>query len=327
MTEDERWTMKGLSREDPECILTVEELESYIEKIGFLPFFRCEIPGFSVEEHTAAEDWWTDDPQRDPWEWRKILAARGKVAYGKFFDRKAGFIAKAWFPAFANYRRDGYDFDARWDDELASNKSKKIMNLFAEEHSDRELFSFEVKAQAGFGKSGEKNFEGEITNLQMQTYLCIRDFRRRENRNGHEYGWGIAVYCLPEHIWGYDHVTSCYREEPRKSAERIYARLRELYPDAENRDMRKVVGMHESEGRSKKKDLPYPDNLIKALHIEGLSAETMTADQKAGLEVAVGQLRDKQKAVLQMKYQENMKNDSILSRKYPGNDGVRLEGT
>ena len=34
-----------------------------------------------------------DDPERDPWAWRQILAQRGHVAYGKFFDRKAGFIS------------------------------------------------------------------------------------------------------------------------------------------------------------------------------------------------------------------------------------------
>ena len=36
----------------------------------------------------------------------------GKVAYGKFFDKKAGFISLEWLPYFANYRRSGYDFDA-----------------------------------------------------------------------------------------------------------------------------------------------------------------------------------------------------------------------
>ena len=38
------------------------------------------------------------------------------MAYGKFFDKKSGFISKKWFSYFANYRRDGYDFDALWDE-------------------------------------------------------------------------------------------------------------------------------------------------------------------------------------------------------------------
>ena len=41
---------------------------------------------------------------------RAIIARRHDIVYGKFFDKKAGFISKKWLPVFANYRRDGYDF-------------------------------------------------------------------------------------------------------------------------------------------------------------------------------------------------------------------------
>lgn len=311
MNEEERWTMQGLDWDDPGCIHTAEELEAYITEVGFLPFFKNEIPGFSVEEHTASECWWSGDPQTDPWEWRGILAAGGKVTYGKFFHRSAGFISRDWFPAFANYRRDGYDFDALWEDELASHRAKKIMDLFAEELADRELFSTEAKQLAGYGKGGEKNFEGEITSLQMQTYLCIADFRRRKNKKGQEYGWGISVYCTPEHLWGRDFVTSLYREEPAASAERIFSRVRDLYPGASERDIRRILGIRRAGESAEKKILPYPDNLVKALRIEGLSADRMSEDQLLGLVVAVGQLREKQQRVLDLKYREGRTNEQI----------------
>ena len=128
--ESGTWIMYGVSREDPECIHTVDEAVEYINKEGFLPLFKNEIPGFSLEERTAPEYWWSGDPKSDPWEWREIIARSGKVAYGKFFDKKAGFISKQWFPYFANFRRDGYDFDALWDDEKASIRQKKIMDFY-----------------------------------------------------------------------------------------------------------------------------------------------------------------------------------------------------
>ena len=87
---------------------------------------------------TTEKYWWSEDPQRDPWVWREIIARRGDIAYGKFFHNKAGFISKKWFPYFANYRRAGYDFDARWDDELASFRQKKIMDLFMDDRIDEE---------------------------------------------------------------------------------------------------------------------------------------------------------------------------------------------
>ena len=119
-----------------------------------MPLFKNEIPGFSLEERTAPEYWWSGDPKSDPWEWREIIARSGKVAYGKFFDKKAGFISKQWFPYFANFRRDGYDFDALWDDEKASIRQKKIMDFYLEENAEAEYFSSELKKKAGFGKGG-----------------------------------------------------------------------------------------------------------------------------------------------------------------------------
>ena len=192
------WQMRGIPASDPRCLHSAEELEALVEEIGFLPLFAGEVPGFSAEERTAPESWWTGDPKTDPWEW----ARRGNVAYGKFFDGRTGFLSKKWLPVFANYRRDGYDFDARWDDELATWRQKKIMDLFLEENADAERFSFEVKEKAGFGKGGEKNFEGTLTSLEMETYLVCSDFRQRKNKKGEAYGWHIAVLATPEHLFG-----------------------------------------------------------------------------------------------------------------------------
>ena len=75
-----------------------------------------------MEERTVPAYWWSDDAKRDPWKWREMIAGSGRIAYGKFFNKKAGFISQKWLPYFVNLRRDGYDFDARWDDELASNR-------------------------------------------------------------------------------------------------------------------------------------------------------------------------------------------------------------
>ena len=124
--ENGEWIMRGLDWDNPYRIRTPEELINYINQVGFLPLFANEVPGFSAEEHVSPLFWWTGDPEQDPWLWREIIARSGKVAYGKFFNRKTGFISKEWLPAFANYRRNGYDFDALWDDEMASFREKKI---------------------------------------------------------------------------------------------------------------------------------------------------------------------------------------------------------
>ena len=247
--EDGVWIMRGLDWDDPYRIRTWQELINWINEVGFLPLFANDIEGFSAEEHVSPDFWWTGDRDEDPWEWREIIAAGHQVAYGKFFDGKAGFISRDWLPYFANYRRNGYDFDARWEDGLASRREKKIMDLLTakDDNGDtvfttEEILSTELKKKAGFGKGGEKNYPGIITGLQMQTYLVTVDFHRRRNKRGEEYGMAVSVMLPPEAIWGYESVTRAYSESPADSRQRIADRIREQFPGADEAGIEKMIG-------------------------------------------------------------------------------------
>ena len=100
---------------------------------------------------------------------------------------------------------------------------------------------FELKPAAGFGKDGYKNFDGCMTALQMQTYLVIRKFECRRSKKGQSYGMPVSFYQKPEALWGYEHVTSAYREEPAVSAERIFRRAREWFPEGTDAALRKIL--------------------------------------------------------------------------------------
>ena len=241
----DEWIMKGCAWESPECMHTPEELIALIEEIGFLPLFSNNIPGFSAEEHTWLKGWWSGEAADDPWEWREILAGDERIAYGKFFDRKAGFISRQWFPVFANYRRDGYDFDALNDDGLVPYRHKKIMDALEvdEQMTGIALLSCELKEKAGFGKNGEKNFDGVLTVLQMQTYLLMSGFRQKRNKRGEGYGWRLAVLETPETKWGYDFVSSGYQEKPECSWDKIWKRVLQFFPEADERDIQQILGI------------------------------------------------------------------------------------
>lgn len=239
--------MRGLEWDNPYRIRSWQELVKWINEIGFLPLFANEIEGFSAEEHVSPDYWWTDVAEEDPWAWREIIASSHEVAYGKFFDKKAGFISLEWLPYFANCRRDGYDFDARWEDGKASRREKKIMDFFIsddeeEPFKDIYILSSDLKKQAGFGKGGEKNYNGIITQLQMETYLVVSDFQRRKNKKGQEYGMPVCVMLPPEKLWGYKSVTSAYSENPTDSWERIYNHVINMYPQANEKDVIKLIG-------------------------------------------------------------------------------------
>ena len=247
--EDGQWIMRGLEWNDPYRIRSWQELVNWINEVGFLPLFANEIEGFSAEEHVSPDYWWTGIREEDPWEWREIIAASHQVAYGKFFDQKAGFISLEWLPYFVNYRRGGYDFDSRWEDGLANRREKIIMDMLTGTDDDGDMtfpddqiLSTELKKKAGFGKGGEKNFPGIVTALQMQTYLVISDFHRRVNKRGGEYGMPVSVLLPPEAIWGYETVCSAYGEDPAVSGQRIANRITELFPNAADTGIARMLG-------------------------------------------------------------------------------------
>ena len=107
---------------------------------------------------------------------------------------------------------------------------------------DIRILSTDLKKQAGFGKGGAKNYPGITTSLQMQTYLVITDFIRRKNKKGAEYGMPVSILQPPEAVWGYEMVTEFYKEKPEESWDRITERLREVFPESDEREIIRVIG-------------------------------------------------------------------------------------
>lgn len=235
---DGDWNLKGCRPSDPFRLKSVEETVGFILKTGFLPLFSVGIPGFSLEERVPAFDWWTDDPERDPWIWRMRIAERENIAYGKFFGRKAGFISREWFPAFANYRRDGYDYEGFYEDGKMKNGARKILNTLElnEDAVGLELMSGQIRKKAGV----EKGFDNLLIDLQMQSFLLISGFRQKKNRHGEEYGWHLPSFMTPETKWGYDFVNSV-DEDPERSGEKIILQICQLYPEADRSILKKVM--------------------------------------------------------------------------------------
>ena len=217
-----------------------------VSHFGFLPFFANEIEGFSVEEMTPRKLWFTDIP--GPWEWKGPVISEGDCVYGKFFDKKAGFVSNKWFPDFANLRRDGYDFDARFEDGLAGNREKYLYDLIASRHS---ILSKDAKIIGGYMKpksSGRDDwkprtgFDTTITKLQMQCYVITSNFEYEISKTGESYGWGIARYAVPEEYLGKVFSKKVYARTPEQSRQRILRHLRKVLPDVEINYLERLTG-------------------------------------------------------------------------------------
>ena len=61
------------------------------------------------------------------------------------------------------------------------------------------------------------------------------------DRNGNEYGWGVAEYSTPERFMGSDFTDHVYEREPEASYERIRQHLHEILPDADDQAIVKLL--------------------------------------------------------------------------------------
>ncbi len=216
---------------------SADDIVRLVKEIGFLPFFANDIEGFSIEENCPRELWFSENAD-GPWEWKGPIARSGKCVYGKFFGGKAGFVSLEQFPELVNYRRNGYDFDARYDDGLAPRKDKDVYDTIT---SSGSILSKKLKDACNYRKGGNKGFETVITRLQMQTYVNIADFVYMHDKHGNVYGWGVAEYSTPEALFGYETVTSAYKHEPQKSKELLFTRLGRLLPDVTEDKIIKLI--------------------------------------------------------------------------------------
>ena len=212
------------------------QLSALIQEVGFLPLLRSSVGGFSAEEVVDDDCRYVVFPDGGwnwpLWKWKGPIVAEGNCLYGKFFDSKAGFISRAWWPDFCNYRRSRNPAPAE------NSIEDVILTTLASEGS---LITRELRAACGFtGPKMRSRFDAYVTRLQMACRIVTEDFVYPQDRHGHEYGWGWALLTTPEALHGRE-ACRCART-PEESYERLHAHLHRLLPDATERQITKLLG-------------------------------------------------------------------------------------
>ncbi len=229
-----------------ETIESAAGIEQLAMRWGFLPFFRCSIPGFSIEEHTAPGYWFSAETD-GPWEWKGPVIREGHCAYGKFFRQKAGYVSLEWLPHLLNYRRSLQyakdDDKAALDDlvlqTIGSEGSATVKELRQLLGLSRRLRHREASELVDNLPLTEKiSLEPILTRLMMGLHVVIADFEYNTDRHGRTYGWGVARYTTPEALYGKQHA-GCTPEESRR---RIVQHLRRLLPQASEKQIQAFVG-------------------------------------------------------------------------------------
>ena len=211
------------------------ELMEYIHSIGFLPLLSSGIYGFSAEEvvddecrYVVYPDGGWDWPL---WKWKGTIVTEGNCVYGKFFDGKAGFISREWWPDFCNYRRS-----RRPAPEEGSIEESILMTL--EEHGS--LITRELRAACGFsGPKMRGRFDAFVTRLQMATRIVTEDFVYPRDRHNRPYGWGWSLLTTPEQLYGHE-ACMCHHT-PEESFQRLMAHFKVILPAASEQQILRLL--------------------------------------------------------------------------------------
>ena len=218
-------------------IKSQQDLVEAVNLCGFVPFFKNAVPGFSIKERIDPAFWFPEEGE-GIWEWKGPVIKAAGCAYGKFFEKKAVFISRDWFPDFANLRRGGLTFAEGYDYGLISFTEKNLYRLVEERGP---MTSKELKYLLGYGKEAKKGFDPLVARLQMQTYLVISDFVYQRDKYGLPYGWGVAQYASPERLFGEDFADEAYARPPEESYARILTHLSALLPHADEKQLIKLL--------------------------------------------------------------------------------------
>ena len=212
-------------------LTSAEKLEDCIAYYDFLPFFSNEVTGWSIEEKTPSRLWFTEEP--GPWEWKGPIARQGNFLYGKFFEKKAGYIDRTVFGRFSQIRRSLPR--SRNDKTLARELWLADFMSYGEAVLSpdlKEAWADEFGTTAGL--------DSALATLQMRTELVIADFEYRHDKEGKPYGWGLARYVKPEALIGEDFLAET-AASPEDALEELVAGLVQKLPEADPAVLRRMI--------------------------------------------------------------------------------------
>ena len=212
------------------------ELMTLIDEIGFLPLLDSGIYGFSAEDivdedcrYVVFSDGGWDWPL---WKWKGQIVTDMPCLYGKFFNKKAGFISKTWWADFCNYRRSKFPLPE------SDSIEGSILDTLRMTGS---LITRELRAACGFnGKGMRSKFDGYITKLEMATYIVTEDFVYPQDKHGKEYGWGWSLLNTPEALYGKEACTCSH--SPEDSFQRLVAQFKKILPEATEKQILRLIG-------------------------------------------------------------------------------------
>ena len=208
-------------------VYSPESMINAIKEIGIIPFSKNIVPGWSIQEITDPDFWFTTSDQLGPWDW-KVEAVHEGIVYGKFIGGKAAFATLEAYSHLMNWRRSlpkyriavcGASEMKNLEERIAAYLSPTLLNCICERES---LESSEIKnlledrvpqeTRKLVGGCIEKYLIPNIKRpaidlllqyLEMGTWTIVGDITRVYKGPNCEYkGWQKNSITTPELLFG-----------------------------------------------------------------------------------------------------------------------------
>ena len=228
----------------PATVQSAETMLGVIETLGIVPFFENPIPGYSIEEMTARENWFDgqEDLRLTPWDWKIPVVQSGDIAYGKFlWGGKAAFATVEWYAELMNWRRSLSKYQPTED--------QRLVLGYLDKHD-----TIGIKEIRGLLNVKKSAADAMITKLQMQCRVVTGDITRvYRGPDLHYNGWQVSSFCTPESLFCVDALpgpggfpfgesrTLEVDHSPAESLERLVEHIRGIAPGVPEKAVLKML--------------------------------------------------------------------------------------
>lgn len=219
--------------------VTYEEFVERVTELGFLFPPDKTLKGFpTMDDFVPQGQWWTNDPELDPWLWKDRVAEEKRLAYGTFFNGKKGYIAPTFYSIFQDAFRPQMSMEERWQSGRLGVSEWKFWNLLTEEN--RPVGTHEYRKILDDGEASSRSaLDAAAVQLQMSFDVAITGNVDMLDKNGQPYNKAVA-YDKADN-W----VPAEWRSmnpllEHQEALERIYARTEQIGQGLDRNQVQKM---------------------------------------------------------------------------------------
>ena len=158
----------------------------FIESVNELGFLTPNMPNV-----VPGEQFWTNDPDTDPWLWKTRVAEEKKLIYGSFFNGKKGYIAPRFYSIFIDAFRPHKSMAERYESGKLGQYEWKFWNLL--ENEGRALGTHEYRSMLGVtAKDGRSALDAAVIRLQLTFDIVTTGNVDMLDKHGKPYNQSVA---------------------------------------------------------------------------------------------------------------------------------------